>query len=47
VGGSTYGDFEELKAMAQMGRDEKIEIIMAVGHRKAWDAGAKEMSEAV
>jgi len=42
VGGSTFCDFEELKAMAQMGYDEKIEIVMAVGHRKAWDAGSKE-----
>ena len=44
VSGSTYCDFEELKAMAQMARDEKIEVIMAVGHRKAWDVGSKEMS---
>jgi hypothetical protein len=44
VGGSTYCDFEELKAMAQMARDEKIEMIMTVGHRKAWDAGSKEIS---
>ena len=44
VGGSTYCDFEELKAMAQMAYDEKIEVVMTVGHRKAWDAGAKEIS---
>jgi hypothetical protein len=44
VGGSTYCDFEELKAMAQMARDAKIEMIMTVGHRKAWDAGSKEIS---
>lgn len=42
VGGSTYCDFEELKAMAQMARDEHIEVVMVVGHRKAWDAGSKE-----
>lgn len=42
VGGSTYCDFEELKAMARMAREEKIEVIMTVGHRKGWDAGAKE-----
>ncbi|MEW5721744.1 MAG: hypothetical protein AB1896_01465 [Thermodesulfobacteriota bacterium] len=42
VGGSTYCDFEELKALAQMAYDEKIELVMVVGHRKAWDAGAKE-----
>jgi hypothetical protein len=44
VGGSTYCDFEELKAMAQMARDEGIEMIMTVGHRKGWDAGSKEIS---
>ncbi len=44
VGGSTYCDFEELKAMAQMARAEKIEVVMTVGHRKSWDAGSKEMS---
>lgn len=44
VGGSTYCDFSELKAMAQMAFDEKIEVIMTVGHRKAWDPGSKEMS---
>jgi hypothetical protein len=44
VGGSTYCDFEELKAMAQMAYDEKIELIMVVGHRKSWDPGSKEIS---
>ena len=44
VGGATFIDFGELKAMAQMAYDEKIEVVMTVGHRKAWDAGAKEMS---
>jgi len=44
VGGSTYCDFQELKDMAQMARDEGIEMIMTVGHRKGWDAGSKEMS---
>lgn len=44
VGGSTYCDFEELKAMAQMAHDEKIEVVMTVGHRKSWDVGSKEMS---
>lgn len=43
VGGSTYCDFEELKAMAQMAKDAKIETIMTVGHRKGWDVGGKEM----
>ncbi len=44
VGGSTYCDFAELKAIAQMGKEEKIEVVMVVGPRKAWDAGSKEMS---
>jgi hypothetical protein len=44
VGGSTYCDFQELKAMAQMARDEKIEVIMTIGHRKGWDPGSKEAS---
>ncbi|MBT5547521.1 MAG: hypothetical protein HOK24_24100 [Desulfobacula sp.] len=42
VGGSTYCDAHELKDMAQMAKEENIETIMTVGHRKAWDAGAKE-----
>jgi len=44
VGGATLVDFEELKALAQMAYDEKIEVVMTVGHRKGWDAGAREMS---
>ena len=44
VGGSTYCDFEELKAMAKMAADAKIEMIMTVGHRKGWDVGSKEIS---
>jgi len=44
VGGSTFCDFQELKAMAQMAYEEKIEVIMTVGHRKSWDSGSKEMS---
>lgn len=44
VGGATFLDFEELKAIAQMGHDEEIEVVMTVGHRKSWDAGAREMS---
>ncbi len=44
VGGSTFCDFQELKAMAQMAREEKIEVIVSVGPRKAWDPGSKESS---
>ncbi|MEN8210348.1 MAG: hypothetical protein ABFR31_01405 [Thermodesulfobacteriota bacterium] len=46
VGGSTYCDAKELKDMAQMANDAKIEIVMTVGHRKGWDVGAKEMATA-
>ena len=41
VGGSTTCDFNELKEIAQMGLDEKIEIITTIGPRKAWDVGAR------
>jgi hypothetical protein len=44
VGGSTYCDMAELRDIAQMARDEKIEVIMTVGHRKGWDTGSKEIS---
>jgi hypothetical protein len=44
VGGSTFCDFQELKAMAAMAYEEKIEVVMTVGHRKAWDPGSKEGS---
>lgn len=44
VGGSTYCDFQELKDIAQMARDAGIELVMTVGHRKLWDAGAREIS---
>ena len=41
VSGSTLSDFSELKAMAQMGKDEKIEVIATMGPRKGWDVGAR------
>jgi len=44
VGGSTFCDFQELKAIAQMAFEEKIEVIMTIGHRKSWDPGSKEAS---
>lgn len=44
VGGSTFCDFEELKAMSQMAYEEKIEVIINVGPCKAWDPGSKELS---
>jgi hypothetical protein len=44
VGGSTYCDFQELKDMAQMANEAKVELVTVVGHRKAWDVGGKEIS---
>jgi hypothetical protein len=44
VGGSTFCDFPELRAMVQLAYEEKIEAVMTVGHRKAWDPGSKEAS---
>lgn len=41
VQGSTLSDLDELKAMAQMGKDEKIEVIATMGPRKSWDVGAR------
>ena len=41
VGGATYCDFSELQEMAQMSREAKIEVVMTIGHRLGWDAGAK------
>lgn len=42
VGGSTYCSLQELKDMARLAHDEQMEIIMTIGHRKAWDTGSKE-----
>lgn len=44
VGGATYCDFEELRDMAQMAREEKIEVIVTIGPRRGWDVGSKEAS---
>ena len=44
VGGATFLDSGELKELARIANDEKIEVVMTVGHRKGWDAGAKEIS---
>lgn len=41
VGGATYCDFSELEEIAQMAREARIEVIMTIGHRLGWDAGAK------
>jgi len=42
VGGSTYMPFEDMKELARHAREEKVEVVMVVGHRKAWDVGARE-----
>jgi len=44
VGGSSYLTFDQLKEIAAIGNAEGIEVIMTMGHRKAFDAGSKEMS---
>ncbi len=44
VGGSSYLTFNQLKEMAKIANDEGIEVIMTMGHRKAFDVGSKEMS---
>jgi hypothetical protein len=44
VGGSTYLDAAELRALARMARDAGVEVIMGMGPRKGWDASAKESS---
>lgn len=41
VGGATYCDFSELKEMAHIANEAGIEVIMTIGHRLGWDAGAK------
>lgn len=42
VGGSTYMGFEEMKELAKRAREERVELVMVLGHRKAWDVGARE-----
>ena len=43
VGGATYCDFQELRAMAHMARDyQGLEVIVTIGPRRGWDAGARE-----
>jgi hypothetical protein len=44
VSGSTYMDFEDMKKLARHAHDEKVELVMVIGHRKAWDVGSKEMA---
>lgn len=44
VNGATFYDFDELKALAKLARDERIEAVVTIGPRKAWDVGARELS---
>lgn len=44
VGGSSYCSFVDLKEMARIAKNEGIELIMTMGHRKSFDVGSKEMS---
>ncbi|OGP69610.1 MAG: hypothetical protein A2169_13030 [Deltaproteobacteria bacterium RBG_13_47_9] len=46
VGGATYCDFSELKEMAHVAKEAKIEVIMTIGQRLGWDPGAKESTTA-
>ncbi len=39
VGGSTYLPKQELRTMAQMAHDARVEVIITLGPRRAWDSG--------
>jgi len=43
VGGATYMSFDDLKKLCRHAYDEKVELVMVLGHRKGWDVGSKEM----
>ncbi|MDR1921382.1 MAG: hypothetical protein LBS31_06525 [Candidatus Adiutrix sp.] len=43
VGGSTYMSFDDLKKLARHAHDERVELVMVIGHRKSWDVGSKEL----
>ena len=43
VGGSTYMTAEDMRKLSAKAKEEKIELVMVVGHRKSWDVGSKEM----
>ncbi len=42
VGGASYLSRDELREFAAISRSEKLEVIMTIGHRLGWDAGAKQ-----
>ncbi|MDR0622636.1 MAG: hypothetical protein LBJ61_12305 [Deltaproteobacteria bacterium] len=43
VGGSTFMGFGEMADLAGKAKEEKVELVMVVGHRKSWDVGSKEL----
>ncbi|MDR1678075.1 MAG: hypothetical protein LBS44_06770 [Deltaproteobacteria bacterium] len=43
VGGSTYMPYDDMVKLAKHARDEQVELVMVVGHRKTWDVGSKEL----
>ena len=43
VGGSTYMTLEDMRRLSAKAREERIELVMVVGHRKSWDVGSKEL----
>jgi hypothetical protein len=44
VNGATFYDFAELKALAKAAKAARVEAIVTIGPRKAWDVGARELS---
>jgi hypothetical protein len=45
VGGATYLTREELEAFAALARAQRIEVIMTLGPRRAWDTGRQITTE--
>ncbi|MGM0575313.1 MAG: hypothetical protein ACQEXJ_06245 [Myxococcota bacterium] len=45
VGGATYLTRSELRDLAQLARDHRIEVVMTLGPRRAWDSGRQLVTE--
>lgn len=45
VGGATYLTREELHDFAQLARENRIEVVMTLGPRRAWDTGRQLVTE--
>ncbi|MDR1657597.1 MAG: hypothetical protein LBT47_08590 [Deltaproteobacteria bacterium] len=43
VGGSTYMPHQDMVSLAKQAKDEQVEVVMVIGHRKGWDVGSKEL----